>query len=222
MAIASVQTPVGNFSVAAGTTIAKAYTSNVTAGSVLVALFLWGNATQTGTVSGSLNGAFTAVASSLATQASGPFRAEVFYKTGASAGAETVTGTSSGSNSQRELVIYELSGVDIVNIPDSQVGANGTSTNPTTTVTTVAQPGWIIAYCAATAGTVTVGSGYTSDLSQNGDLGQHKAYAATGSTSIPFVDASSSNWLISAAAFREGAGGGGGTVVKNLAALGVG
>src|SRR5690349_21215482 len=98
MAIADVQAAVGNFSTGAGTTIAKAYTSNVTAGSTLVALFLWGSSTQTGSVSGSLNGAFTAIASSLATQASGPFRAQVFYKTGATGGSETVTGTSSGSN----------------------------------------------------------------------------------------------------------------------------
>lgn len=219
MAIATAQTPVGNFAVTSAATIAKAYTSNVTAGNLLVALFLWGSSTQTGTVSGSLNGAFTPIASSLATNASGPFRAQIFYKVATSSGAETVTGTSSGNNTQREIVVYELTGA--AGTVDSQIGANGSGTNPTTNISIVAQPGWIIAYGAATAGTLTAGSGYTSDVSQNGDLAQHKAYSATGSTSVPFVDGSSSQWAISAAAFNEGVGGGG-VVVKQLAALGVG
>lgn len=222
MAIAAAQTTVGGFATTSAATLAKAYGSNVTAGNVLVALVGWGSSTQTCTVSGSLNGAFTAIATSLATNASGPFRAEVFFKTAASSGSETVTMTCSGSNTQREIVIYELSGVDTVNIPDSSNAGSGSSTNPTITITTVAQPGWIVAYAMSTAGTISVGATYTSDLQQNGDLGQHKAYAATGSTSVPTVDGSSGQWVVSAAAFREGAGGGGGTTVKTLAALGVG
>jgi hypothetical protein len=221
MAIANAQTPVGNFAVTAGTTIVKAYTSNVTAGNLLVALFGWGNSGFTGTVAGSLNGAFTAIAGSLATNASAPsIRAETFFKVAGSSGAETITGTVSTSNSQRELVIYELSGASSTQ-PDSSHGDNGTSTNPTGTITIAAQPGWIIAYAMSSAGTVSVGTGYTSDLSQNGDCAQHKAYSATGSTSVPFVDASSGVWVVTSAAFNEAAGGGG-VVVKKLAAQGVG
>lgn len=221
MAIANAQTPLGNFSVAAGTTIAKAYGSNVVAGNLLVASFGWGNDTLTGTVSGSLNGAFTAIAGSLATNASAPaIRAQMFFKVATSSGAETVTGTVSSSNSQRELVIYELSGASSTQ-PDSSHGDNGSSTNPTGTITIVAQPGWIIAYSMCSAGTITSGAGYTSDLAQNGDCGEHKAYSATGSTSVPFVDASSGVWVVTSAAFNDAAGGGA-AVVKSLAALGAG
>lgn len=210
----------GNFATTSAATVAKAYGSNVTAGNLLVATFGWGNSGQTGTVAGSLNGAFTAIASSLATDA-GNFRAEVFYLVAGSSGAETITGTSSGNNTQRELVIYELAGASATGIPDSQVGASGSTSNPTTSITIVAQPGWIISYAMATAGTLTAGSGYTSDLAQNGDLAEHLAYSATGSTSVPYVDASVSHWVITAAAFLEATGGGAATV-KQLAALGVG
>lgn len=222
MAIAAAQAVVGNFALTSAATIAKAYGSNVTAGNLLVASVAWGNNTQTCTVAGSLNGAFAAIAGSLATSAAAASRGEIFFLVAGSSGAETITATCSGSNTQREIVIYELSGAASTGVPDSSIAATGTSTNPTATITTVAQPGWIIAYALATAGTISVGSGYTSDVAQNGDLGQHKAYAATGSTSVPFVDASSSNWLVTAAAFLEGGGGGGATVVKNLSALGVG
>lgn len=222
MAIAAAQATVGTFATTSSATLAKAYGSNVTSGNVLIALCGWGSSTQTCTVAGSLNGSFTAIAGSLATNGSGPFRAEVFYIVAGSSGSETITMTCSASNTQREIVIYELSGVDTVNIPDSSNNGSGASTNPTITITTIAQPGWIVAYAMSTAGTISVGATYSSDLQQNGDLAQHKAYAATGSTSVPTVDGSSGQWVVSAAAFREGAGGGGGTVVKQLAALGVG
>lgn len=221
MAIAHAQTPVGNFAVTSAATLAKAYGSNVTAGNVLVAIFLWGSSTQTATVSGSLNGAFTAIATSLATQAGGPFRTEVFYKVAASSGAETITATCSGNNSQREIVIFELSGADTGTIPDSQIAATGSSANPATNITIVAQPGMIVAYGASTAGTVTAGAGYSSAVAQNGDASESKVYSATGSTSVPFIDASIGSWIISAAAFRQSAGGGA-VVPEKLSSQGVG
>jgi hypothetical protein len=216
------QTPVGNFSTAAGTTIAKAYGSNVVAGNLLVATVAWNNSSQTCSVAGSLNGALTAIAGSLQTNATLPARAQTFFLVAGSSGAETITATCSGSNTTRELVIYELSGASSTGQPDSSGGGTGNSTNPTGTVTTVAQPGMIVSYALGAVGTVTVGSGYTSSVAQNGDTGEYKTYAATGSTSVPYVDASSGQWVVTAAAFLDAAGGGGGTVVKKLAALGVG
>lgn len=222
MAIAAAQTTVGTFTNASAATLAKAYGSNVTSGNLLVALCGWGAAGQTCTVSGSLNGAFTAIAGSLGTNVTMGFRTQIFFKQAASSGAETVTMTCSGSNTDREIVIYELSGAATAGQPDSSHGANGNSTNPTDSITIVAQPGWIVAYGVCAAGTITVGSGYSSDVAQNGDLAEHKAYSATGATSVPFVDASSGQWVVSCAAFTDAAGGGGGITPKQLAAMGVG
>jgi hypothetical protein len=204
VAIAAAQTTVGTFAVTSSATLAQAYGSNVVAGNLLVVRCGWGSSSQTCSVSGSLNGAFTAIAGSLATNATAPFRAQVFYKVAASSGAETITMTCSGSNTQREIVIEELSGASSTQ-PDSSTAATGNSTNPTASITIVAQPGWISAYAMSTAGTISVGATYTSDLSQNGDLGQHKAYSATGATSVPTVDASIGQWVVSAAAFNEAA-----------------
>src|SRR6266581_6626758 len=213
------QTPVGNFSTAGGTTIAKAYGSNVVAGNLLVATVAWASATQTCSVAGSLNGAFTAIAGSLQTNSTSGVRAQTFFLVAGSSGAETITATCSASNTTRELVIYELSGASSTGQPDSSGGGTGNSTNPTSTITTVAQPGMIISYALGAAGTITNGTGYTTSVAQNGDTGEYKTYAATGSTSIPYVDAPSGQWVITAAAFLDAAGGGG-TVVKRLSALG--
>lgn len=216
------QAAVGNFSNASGTTIAKAYGSNVAAGNLLVVVVGWGSSTQTCSVAGSLNGAFTAIAGSLGTNATAPFRTQTFFLVAGSSGAETITATTSGSNTQREIAVFELTGAAAAGHPDSSIGANGSGTNPTTSITAVAQPGTIISYGMSTAGTITVGTGYTSDVSQNGDLAEHKAYAATGAISVPYVDGSSGQWAITAAAFLDAAGGGGPLVPKQLAALGVG
>jgi hypothetical protein len=88
--------------------------------------------------------------------------------------------------------------------PDSGGGGTGSSTNPTGTITIVGQPGIILAYGMATAGTITVGATYTTGISQNGDQSQHKFHSATGSTSVPMVDASVSQWIVSAVAFLDG------------------
>lgn len=216
------QTPVGTFANTGATTLARAYGSNVTAGNLLIATCMWaGSATITCTVSGSLNGALTAIAGSLATNAGSVTRAQVFFKVAASSGAETLTMTTSGSTATREIVIYEVAGAAAAGHPDASSGPSGTSTNPTTTITTVAQPGLIVSYCSDSAGTVTAGAGYTGSVAQNGDQGQYKTYAATGSTSIPYVNVTNGQWVITAASFLD-AGGGGGVVVKQLAQLGVG
>lgn len=221
MASTLAQATVANFSVSAGTTIAKAYGSNVTSGNLLVAVVGWASSTQTCTVSGSLNGAFTAIATSLGTNATQPFRAETFWKVATSSGAETITATISGSNGQREIEIFEIAGAAAAGHPDAGGTGTGNSSNPTGSITTVAQPGIIISYAMSAAGTITAGSGYTGDVAQNGDLAQHKSYSATGVTSVPYVDASSGQWVVTAASFLDAAGGGGVTV-KKLAAQGVG
>lgn len=222
MAITDAQAIVGNFSTGNSATLAKAYGSNVTAGNLLVATVAWASATQTCTVSGNLNGAFTAIAGSLATDVTGAIRAQTFFKIAGSSGAETITMTCSANNTTREMVIYELTGHDAVTVPDSSNAASGNSTNPTGSITTVAQPGRIVSYCIGTAGTITNGAGYTTSIAQNGDTGEYKAYAATGAISVPYVDASTTRYAMTIAAFLDAGGGGGAVVVKNLAALGVG
>lgn len=211
MAITDVQTPVGGFSTGVTSSFAKAYASNVTAGSLLVATVAWASGTQTCTVSGSLNGAFTAIVASLGQNATGGISAQIFYKVAGSSGAETVTATFSGTNSTQEISIYELAGYDAVNLPDSGNAATGNTSNPTASITTVAQPGRIISYLIANTGTTSAGAGYTSAVTQNGDTGEYKAYSSTGANSVPYVDASSTQFTITMAAFRDSGGVTGGT-----------
>lgn len=222
MAIAHVQSS-GNFSVAAGTTIAKAYVSNVTAGNILAVLVQWSSSSATASVADTQGNTWNAVAGSLATNATSGNRSEWFWTVPASSGANTVTGTISGSVGERDIYIAEYSGVDAVSPVDASVGANANGANPSTTLTTLTANTMMVAGALVPVGTATVGSGWTSRVTQNGNLYEDKAAAATGSQTVAFTDASSSQWIISAMALKESTGGGGGgTTQQTLTLRGVG
>lgn len=218
MAVAHVQST-GAFTNAAGTTQAKAYASNVTAGNLLVIGCIWQSTTATCTVSGSVNGAAAAIGASLASNSQ---RAELFYVQNCSAGAETFTMTISGSVNSREIYIAEYSGADTAAALDASNALTGTSTNPSGSLTVVAASSMIAAVCFGAVGTVSGGAGFNDRVPQNGDDYEDKLGVSSGANTVAFVNASSGAWAIATASFQPATGGGAATVVKQLAALGAG
>jgi len=105
-----------NATTGGSTTIAKAYTSNVTVGNLLLAYVYWNSNTQTCTVTGGSN-TWSAVGSPL-TGSGGlaGYRSQLFYAPTAAAGATTVTATFSASNTDRGLSIHEASGVSLLDV----------------------------------------------------------------------------------------------------------
>lgn len=218
MAVARAQAPLGNFTLSAGTTVAKAIT--LTPGSVVAVAVIWASATLTCSVTDTLSNTYTAVAASLATNATSVFRGQCFLCAPSTTGATTITATISGSVNEKDIWIHELSGANTGTPLDIGAAGNGNSANPSINIVPTVG-GAIVGAVSAVSGTVTVGSTYTTGLSQNGNLSEDKMGTGTGSQTVPFVNATSSQWVETAVAVQVGAGGGG-TTVKQLSALGVG
>lgn len=202
MAWANVQNT-GAFTAAAGTTQAKAFVSNVTVGSLIAVFCVWTSTTATCAVTDNLGNTYTPIPGSLATSVGFGGRGQWFWAPVTTGGACTVTMTVSASVGDRELYIHEFSGLDTASQPDASNAATGTGSNPTSSLTTVGNPTLLLAGAASSAGTLTPGAGYTVGFAQNGDTTQYKNATPAGATSVPFVDASSGNWLISMASFKE-------------------
>jgi len=103
-------------------TLALAFSSAVAVGRALVAACIWGSATQTCTVSDSVNGAWTAIGSpQRGTGNLTGYTIQLFYFLCTGAGTPTVTMTCSGSNTYRDIAIHEFSGIDTVSALEASV-----------------------------------------------------------------------------------------------------
>lgn len=218
MAVARTQA-LANFATTSAATIAKAIT--IAPGSVLVVPVLWLSATQTCTVADTLGNTYTAVVASLATNATSTWRGQCFVCSPATTGATTVTATCSGNNNERDLWIHEYSGADTSSPLDVGAAGNANGANPSINIVTVAG-GAIIGATAVPVGTATVGATYTSGVSQNGNLSEDKVGTFAGSVAVPFVDASSSQWVITAVSIKAAAAGGATPTQPKRALMGVG
>lgn len=216
MAWAHVQNT-GTFAISAGTTLAQAYGSNVTSGNRLIAVCIWEKTnTTTCALTDTQGNTWSAIAGTLAT-GNTVDRVQVFHTSAGSTGANTVTMTTNVSTDVRVIMISEFSGLT-GSLGASFVAASGTSANPSSNITVGAATSLILGGCL-TSGSCTQGASYSLLSTQTGNTSEYRLPPGTGSLAVAFV-AASSNWAIGAAEFLAGAGGA--TVVKNLAALGVG
>lgn len=223
MAWAHVQS-VGAFTTAAGTTRALAYGSNVTAGNMLIAACIWigGSATTaTCALTDTIGNTWSPIAATLTTRS--PGRGQLFYVPAfsASSAADTVTMTTSASVSERVIIVSEFSGLS-GSLGSAPAAGNGSSTNPSINMTVDAIDSLVVGVCF-TNSTASAGAGYTAlgGAAVDGNVGEYRLPAGTGSQAVAFVQAVSAVWAIGSAEFLA-AGGGGGATVKQLAALGVG
>lgn len=192
MAIAFVQ-GTGNFASGAGATLTAAYGSNVTAGNLLIVAGYSSNASVTPTlaVSDTQGNAWTS-----ACEVSGwggtPQDAQIFYAIAKTTGANTVTLTTSGSDTFRRVCIHEYSGCDTLDQVSTNTGASGTtvsSGNVTTTVAAELLFGWMI----SGSGVTSAGSGETLRQTEGSESTMDQVVSSTGSYAIT-APTSDSDW----------------------------
>lgn len=199
------------------------YASNVTAGSLLVALFGWADTSLTASFADGRNGSWSAAASSKSSNAGFGYNTEVFYFPNAAAGATTVTATLSGTAGYMWLVVLEFGSAATSSPLDASNSATGGSSAVSGSLTTVTDNALIVACSLVSAITPTAGSGFTLASNLDGNGGEYKLDAgAHGSNTVAFGGGNDPNWTLSMAAFKPSTGGGGGSTVEQLAQLGVG
>lgn len=117
------------------TTLAKAFASACTSGSLLVGVAFWNGATATGTFSDPTNGTWTAIGSPVQLATSG-LMCQAFYFAGNTATtALTVTLTTSVSTTERCIAIHEYTGVNTLEQHVESYISAGTSPAQTLTPT---------------------------------------------------------------------------------------
>lgn len=208
-----------------GTSLGLTYTSNVTAGNLLVAGVSWHSTTETASLSDGINGAWTTVAASLASNGVPGYRSQIFYRKNAGSGSTTVTATITGSVTFIQLDLLEYSGGDTSAPLDTANGGTGTTTAVSVSLTTTANNDLVVVHILA-SGTASPGTPvYTERLNTAGNQTDDDTDAGTAGTISATGQDSGAGWNCATAAFfvsGAGGGGGGGTTVKQLAALGVG
>lgn len=157
MAIVRVQSPVvGNGS---GTTIAKAFGSNVTAGNLMVACFTSDKLPTAIASTGAPTWAFlTPFLDSGATQ-----YLSIGYCANAPSGATTVTATFTSAGAFNGIIIAEYSGAGASNAAAFDTNTPGrhntTSTTPTDAAMTATDLDLVVSYIISTAGGITITAG---------------------------------------------------------------
>jgi hypothetical protein len=179
----------------ASSPVALAYTTNVTAGSLLVVCVLDDTGTPT-SVSSSVDGALT-LAVGPAT-APGLTRGLIYYKQNAVGGATTITVTHAGAFVGMQILEY--SGMDTFAALDRTTSGTGTSTTPSSGATAVTSQASEIAigFCVNDSGgaTWTAGSGYTlREANANGQMQvEERVLSATGAQTAGFTMGASQGW----------------------------
>lgn len=186
-----VQAPAAT-TVSSGTTIALAYDSNVTAGSLLVA-FVYANHG----ISGVADSRSQTWSSAVNVTDGATYSLATYYFHNTTAGANTVTVTFAGAVTYASLQIAEYSGVATSSPLDKTASnsqtAPGTGTDAITsgsvTTTTDGQLilGWTTALTVG-AGTVSAGTGFTGRINVFGDtLFEDRVQSSAGSVSATFT-----------------------------------
>lgn len=201
MAIA-VRQSTSNFATSAGTTLSKAFTSNVLSGSVL--LVGMSNADRSSTFSltdlGAAGNSFTPVTATFCNADIGGagYGLQWAICASANAGACTPQFTASVSTSEREIWLFELTGANNSTTPDASGQGSGTSAAPSVSLTTVAANAVAFGIIIGFAGTITQGSGYTLGPSPNGNPSEYQAFASAGAHAVNFSQSSNANYGLSA------------------------
>jgi hypothetical protein len=123
MAATQAQTPAGSVATNSAATLGQAYGAANGAGNLGVCYAIWGSATATCTVSDPTNGAWTAIASTLATNTTQARRSQVFIKENMAAATPTVT-----------MTVSAAPAVSVTSVADHDMIFGGTSVANTATV----------------------------------------------------------------------------------------
>lgn len=180
-----------------------AYTSNVTAGNLLVVISAQGTDTSaTVTVTDSLGNTYSQAGSYSTNTNPPPFglRIGLFYCISASSGSCTVTVTPSALVGQN-IDIFEYSGILASSPLTATSGNTGTSASPSTGSVTINAAGdLVIGGVLATLGTVT--SSAFNQRTSHGTAGTADTTNAQATTSVTFSDTLSEAWTAIGASFK--------------------
>ena len=187
---------------------ALAFTSNTTAGDLVVAEVDWPNTLTFTSIADSQGNTWTQIGSEIL-RSNGTRRSRLYYAKNIHGGADTVTATISGSGGQ-ELFISEYAGLDTVNPFDgyssnTSSGSSFTSNNVTTTAANDLLYGM-----DSDAGNGSAAAGWTTRSSLNGNVVADKNAPTAGANAFTGSTSSGNGYTAWIAAFKVAGGGGGG------------
>ena len=206
-AIALVQTK-GLICAAPAVTCSATFTSNVTAGSLIVVQEYAYASTTIGLASDTINGNYTVVSG---VGCSGSFCFATYYFYNSAAGSDTVTTVRANTTSSIQMVISEFSGVmsasDPLDVYDLM--GTGTSTTPTSDSVTLSTSGLVVSMATynSSSKALTKGAAY-SDLVIVDTLPFGTEYKTTtaGATTADWSINTSKAYYVNIVAFKEPAG----------------
>ena len=188
--------------------VSVAFSTNNTAGNLIIAFVRMSTTSQTVTLADSAGNTYTqAVAQS---QTSDGSQVRLFYAKNIVGAANTVTATFSASNNHPWLAIYEYRGLSTTSPLDQTASAQNFSSAPSSgaTGTTTGANELIFGgfgFPASYSGTQAAGSGFTlaqNDTSTSPAANESKLVTATGSYTATFSLGSSANWSAVVATFK--------------------
>jgi hypothetical protein len=205
-----------------GTTIALAFTSNVTAGNLTVVGVSWGAAggviEALSSVADGLSNTYTRITNCDVVDSTNDQQHTIIYAKNIAGGACTITVTFTASRSNRGITIAEYSGADTSAPLDQSVSnfqtspGTGTDAVTSTTKTTTAN-GELIAgiYTDSTSGagtTVSAGTGFTKQEDTGGTAGaiqivyEDQIQSSSGSIAATFTETANHRALSAMATFK--------------------
>ena len=217
------------------TSIALAFTSNVTSGHLIVAVACWSNAAaENASCSDTLGTSYSRVQTPGTWDTTGQYGCQVFYGVAPSGGSNTVTinnyGGTSASRAFRLLAIYEFSGNNSSSLLNQSKflanvgGATGTDGMSSGSATTTGNGCLIFgieqACRSGSPGTASAGTGFTAGVTSGAYLylSEYRTQTTAGSVASTFTHSIGGNtWIEGYAAFNP-AGASGGTVTAVAAA----
>jgi cellulose synthase/poly-beta-1,6-N-acetylglucosamine synthase-like glycosyltransferase len=143
-------------------------------------------------------------------EGAGNVRTELWYMVNPTTG-NNVVNVSTTIGPVGELAVGSISFINAktTGVPDANNGSTGNSTNPSTTVTTVANNSWTVSVVGAedaitAAGTQTLRWGPLTDQSFENSEGATETVTSAGATTLNYTLNSAKAWAISAASFAPG------------------
>lgn len=205
----------------ASTSVSKAFTSNITAGGLLVvSAFSEVDSSTVSSVTDTLGNTYVKATDPTTSVGHGTHLG-VWYAMNSVAGANTVTFTA-GQSGRIYLMVEEVSGAATTTALDATGTGTGTNASPTCSATTTASGDYLYGAITNSRSTLTAGTGYTVRTgtgfneffdSESKVAGVAGSYAADGTISVAGA------WVAHMAAFKAaaGGGGGGGTAITSAA-----
>jgi hypothetical protein len=198
-----------------GTSLPKAFTSNVTTGNTIIALIAWYKATAgtpaISSVQDTLGNSLSAFPGTFKRGVSDTLLAvEIWYKTGIIGGASTITVTASAS-SFISFGLIEVSGQSLGSIEDQKAVASGTSTAPATGSFTNVLSGITVAVVDHDGADTTIphnsGAGfsliYRNDTTANTPICAQYKVTLAGAINPSWTLGASRNWTCAGAGFKD-------------------